>query len=234
MSIAKAMADQYFVIIPDAVNHGVARHQQAVDYAIMAADIVKLMQEMAISSAAVLGHSMGGKTAMQLTQQNPELVKCLVVADIAPIDYPPGHQAVFEAMLAVRQQLAEIKSRRDADRIMANHIAEAAVRQFLLKNLQRDKQGGWHWRLGLDEIIGSYPAIAAAPSMERSYTGPALFIRGERSGYIQDRAISVIHTFFPTAEIKTIEGAGHWLHAEQPEVFNQAVKTFLELNYVQD
>lgn len=230
-ALGNALSDNYHVLMPDAVNHGRSPHRFAADYPSMAADVMKVLDCHGHEKAAVVGHSMGGKIAMQMALDYPARIACLVAADIAPVAYQGHHQAVFAAL----QRVADAKpaSRSEADELMAQHVDEPMVRQFLLKSLKKAIDGSWQWQLGLDEIVDSYPLINAAPVMQRPYDGPALFIRGAESDYISASAEPEIRRYFPAAELATLEGTGHWLHAEKPGPFNLLVKQFLEAHYVQ-
>lgn len=228
--LARSLAKQYRVIVPDAVNHGHSPHAEIMNYSRMSQDVQQLMNDLQISQAAVLGHSMGGKTAMQLANDVPEKLSCLIVADIAPVAYPPReHLELFAAMKIVEQ--STIHSRRDADAILQEQGIEAlSVRQFLLKNLYKNAQEKWQWRCGLEHLIANYGPICAAPDISQAYNKPCLFIKGGRSEYILPEHRPMIEQGFPNAELFTIEQAGHWLHAEYPDIFSQKVEQFLQEN----
>lgn len=230
-ALARKLAEQYRVIVPDAINHGHSPHAEKMDYPRMSQDIQALMQSLQIEQAAILGHSMGGKTAMQLAMDVPEKVVCLIVADIAPVAYPPReHPDLFAAMKVVEK--AAIESRRDADAVLQEQgVSTLSVRQFLLKNLYKTKQGHWQWRCGLDNLIANYAAVCAAPELGNPYLAPSLFIHGGRSDYLQNEHLAVLEEYFPAAQRFTIDGAGHWLHAEYPDIFSQQVEQFLQHNY---
>ncbi|HEY9034099.1 MAG TPA: alpha/beta fold hydrolase [Pseudomonadales bacterium] len=230
--LAQALAAGYRVLQVDLVNHGRSPHAGGVNYRSMAADVLALMDEYAIERAAVIGHSMGGKVAMQLAADYPERIRCLVSVDIAPIAYPQRHNDIFVAMKEV--QRLGVNSRREADEIMSDYLDEARVRQFLLKSLQKNAHGQWFWQCGLAEIIDSYPAICRAPQIDAPCHVPALFVRGGASDYILPPAEAVIGQLFAEAEIQTIDNASHWLHVEYPQLFHQLVLDFLEHNHVQD
>lgn len=227
-SLARTLAKKYRVIVADAINHGHSPHASYMDYPSMSQDVQALMAQLNIDKAAILGHSMGGKTAMQIAADAAEKLHCLIVADIAPIEYPPReHPELFAAMKQV--ETAPVQSRRDADKVLQEHGVETLfVRQFLLKNLYKNEQEQWVWRCGLDNLINNYLAICQAPDMHKAYQGPSLFIRGERSDYIQSKDIALIDQHFPQATYAFIEGAGHWLHAEKPELFANYVLEFLQ------
>lgn len=230
--IARALSERYHVIVPDAINHGQSPHRKEVNYDLLAGDVIELMDQLNIQRAAVLGHSMGGKTAMQLALNAPEKVACIIVADIAPVVYPARyHMSVFAAMREVEK--AAVTSRQQADQVLAdNGISELPMRQFLLKNLKRHESGTWFWQCNLDNLIATYPAICDAPEMKSSYQGPSLFIRGGASEYVQDKHLDAIKTFSQHAQIATIPNASHWLHAEYPQQFAELVTDFLSTHYV--
>ncbi|KEA65461.1 Esterase ybfF [Marinobacterium lacunae] len=220
----KMLSDQFDIVAADLRNHGSSPHSDAVDYRSMAGDVIELMDRLEIEHAFILGHSMGGKVAMQLAIDHPSRVDKLIVADIAPVTYPPHHNAVFQGLLNV--DLNTIKSRTNADQQLAEHVDSAGVRAFLLKNLQRDAQGRFAWKMNLESLHREYDHIAAAPS-EGQYTGPVLFIKGGDSDYLLPEHAEAIKTRFPNASYKVIEGTGHWLHAEKPGAFTRLVERFL-------
>lgn len=229
-SLAKTLAEDYKVIAIDAINHGESPHQAVVSYNSMADDVIAVMDKLGFNKAFILGHSMGGKTAMQLAINAPERVSALIVADIAPVEYPTSyHTDLFAAMKAVSQEI--IHSRKDADSILEKHgVNTLGVRQFLLKNLKRDEQGQWAWQCALDYLIANYPAVSAAPALGEGYPGPSLFIKGGASNYVQEEHLPIIAQYFPQSTVKEIQGASHWLHAEYPQVFAQYVLDFLADN----
>ena len=194
------------------------------DYPKMAGDVVNTIVQLGVRRPALIGHSMGGKTAMAVVQQNLIHVSGLVVADIAPIAYQHDHEEFIAAMGSL--DLAMIRSRSDADRLMAAHIAETGVRQFLLQNLVRDN-GAYRWRIHLEAIRRNLPGLLGW-EITQSSEQKALFIAGGRSPYIKPSGRDAIHTLYSRATIETIAEAGHWLHAEQPQVFTGLVQEFLE------
>ncbi|MCI0508882.1 esterase [Chromohalobacter marismortui] len=213
------------VIAVDLRNHGKSPHVAGMRYADQAADVEALLDRLAIDDCDLLGHSMGGKVAITLARQAPTRVARLIVADIAPIAYEHGHEAIFKAMRAVERQPPA--DRKAADRIMADFVETPATRQFLATNLVRGEDATLVWRVGLDEIENDYLRIVAVPDGDGTYTGPTLVLRGERSDYVGDDALPAIESVLPGARLETVAGAGHWLHAEQPEAFQTAVANFL-------
>lgn len=198
----------------------------------MAADVVAYMDAQGLDKAAILGHSMGGKTAMQVALMAPERVDRVIVADIAPVTYKPRHDAILEGLTSL--DLSAVETRQDADRLLAEYVEMPPVRQFLLKNLVRVPEGEqtpgeglYRWRLNLPVIEASYPKLAQAPESDGTFNGPVLFLKGESSAYIQDKHWDDIRRLFPSAELQTIEGTGHWLHAEKPDAFEALCRAFL-------
>jgi len=213
------------VIAVDLRNHGRSPHSDGMRYAAMATDVIALLDTLEIAQVDLLGHSMGGKVAMTLARLHPARVAHLIVADIAPVVYAHGHDEVFAAMRRVESELPT--SRRDAAALMQKDIDDGATRQFLATNLVRDDEGVMRWRVGLDEISAGYEDIVAAPDGEEPFEGPTLLIRGGASPYVRDDYRDAVEAVLPGAEWQTLDGAGHWLHAEQPEAFREAVNRFI-------
>ena len=224
-TVGKEFAADHKVYLVDLRNHGKSPHSETFDYASMADDIVALMDAEGMSSANLLGHSMGGKVAMNLASRFPERVTKLIVVDIAPKYYPPHHSQIFQGFRSV--DLSALKSRRDADEQMAKVIQNIGVRQFILKNLDRDEHGNFIWKLNLDVIEKKANEIGAGMQDEASFDGVTLFISGGKSDYILPEDHENIKSRFPEASIKTIEGAGHWVHAERPNELKEMVLNFL-------
>lgn len=223
--IARPLSDHFQVHSLDLRNHGRSPRAASMSFSEMASDLVEYMDQNAVDSAHVLGHSLGGKVAMQLALSAPGRVAKLIVADIAPVSYPQrGHDEIFAGIRAVG--LAGLRSRIDADKAMAQHILDPAVRQFILKNLYRDADRGFDWRINVDALWQCYDQLRQAVAGP-AFNGDALFIKGGLSPYIQDQHWPVIKQLFPNAQLQVVEQTGHWLHAENPQVFNQFVLSFL-------
>lgn len=222
--LANALAPRYRVFRLDLRNHGESFHFDSMSLMEMADDIRRLMTHLTISRAAFVGHSLGGKVAMQLALRWPDLVTQLVVADIAPVAYKPHHNATLAALCSI--DLRALKSRADAEAQLAAAEEEVGVRQFLLKNLARNDQGGWRWKLNLAAIDRCYDDLRQAPEGD-AFNGPTLFIKGENSAYIQSSHGAAMLRQFPGHELSVISGTGHWLHAEKPAAFNTLVSEFL-------
>lgn len=224
-TLGKAFAEHYKVYLVDLRNHGNSPHSDAFNYDLMVGDIVELMNDEGLQQAHIIGHSMGGKVAMHLATQHPEKVNKLIIVDIAPKYYPPHHKQIFEGFHSV--DLANLKSRKEADEQMAKVIANSGVRQFILKNLDRNKDNGFSWKLNVDAIEHAIENIGEGLEEPVSFEGKALFIAGGHSDYIQQDDHEMIKTYFPNAIIETVQNAGHWVHAEQPQALNNLVTKFL-------
>lgn len=224
-TLARGLAEAYQVYSLDLRNHGRSPHADAMDFPVMAGDVRETLAAHGLERAAVVGHSLGGKTAMELALAHPEAVDRLVVIDIAPIAYTAGHDAELEALRGL--DLTALQSRRDADQALAAKLPEPGIRQFLLKNLVRTDDG-FAWRIPLETIAERSPEIAAAPTAQGPYTGSTLFLRGGRSSRITDDAVPAIRQIFPHARTETVEDAGHWVHIEAPDATLQLVRAFLD------
>ncbi len=225
-TIARKLAENHTVFILDQRNHGRSPHSDTHDYPALAEDLRQFMEaHWMYDGAHIIGHSMGGKTAMQFALEHPDMVKKLVVVDIAPKEYQGNHFEIFEALQAM--DLDNIIDRKEAEALLAERISEVDVRQFLMKNLTRKPTGGFEFKMNLPVLWKHYPDILAAVHGE-PYEGETLFIRGDRSKHVtlpEDEAL--IKKLFPHSEIKTVEGAGHWVHAEKPAVLLALVQAFL-------
>jgi esterase len=226
-TLAKALADRFRVVLVDLRNHGRSPHAPTMDLSEMAADIAQLQDQLGITSSVVLGHSLGGKVAMQLALSDASRVQKLIVADIAPVTYSAHHQSVFAALESV--DLAALQNRQQADAQMAQQLGDAGLRQFLLKALYQFKQQEktqYRWRFNLPVLHQCYPAILAAPT-GTPFSGPTLFIKGGQSDYILPEHEAVMRKLFPVFQLSLIADAGHWLHGEKPVEFNRLVELFL-------
>lgn len=232
---AQELASGRMVIAPDLPNHGRSAHVDRMDYPWLAERMWQVLDDLRASGdipadapVDVLGHSMGGKVAMAMSFQRPGKLRRLVVADIAPREYPPRHEEIFRAMHAVAGQ--HISRRGEADRIMEEFIPERPVRLFLLKSLTAgDAEGdSYRWQLNLPGLSEAYPVISDWPfSADEQYAGPVLFIAGGTSPYVRPQDYAAIGDHFPDHRIETIPGAGHWLHVEAREHFVSLVRDFL-------
>lgn len=222
-TLGRELAEDYTVFIVDQRNHGRSPHDPEMNYPAMAADLARFLERQWVHHTHVIGHSMGGKTAMTLADRYPGLVDRLVVVDIGPKAYPPGHELILDALQSV--PLDRIEDRGDAEDFLAKRISSRAVRLFLMKNLAREKQG-FRWKMNLPALVEHYDDITAAVWPAQAYEGDTLFIRGGNSDYIPDEDWPGIQASFPNAELLTIEGAGHWVHAEKPTEILAAFRSF--------
>ncbi|MCJ9427603.1 alpha/beta fold hydrolase [Kordiimonas marina] len=222
--IARILESDFRVIAPDLRNHGRSPHDDHMSYPLMAADVLALMDSLGLEKVHLFGHSMGGKTAMQLALNAPDRVSKLVVGDIAPVAYGHHHSRILEGMRAVAD--AGDMSRSDAEKILSTYVDEPDVLSFLLTNWRRQDDGTQGWRLNLDAIERDYMEIAAA-NTGGPFMGPTLFVRGGNSDYVQAEHREAILRLFPNASVRTVEGTGHWLHAEKPDLVARIVNRFL-------
>lgn len=225
--VTSRLAAKYQVYAVDLPNHGNSPAIETMTIASMCGMIYQWMNAVGIAKAHFLGHSLGGKVCMEMSLIYPDWVDSLIVADIAPVNYPPRHHHVFEALRAV--DLATIEKRGEAEQQMAAYITDTATRRFLLKNLVK-VDNRWQWRINLDGIEADYLQLLAANSSDRPpYRQATLFIKGERSDYLLPAYHRQIFARFPKASIQTIANTGHWLHAEAPDEFVAIVEQFLGL-----
>ncbi|XP_072496307.1 sn-1-specific diacylglycerol lipase ABHD11-like [Notamacropus eugenii] len=219
------------VLIVDARNHGESPHSPDSSYEAMSADMEALLPQLGLAPCVLIGHSMGGKTAMTLALQKPELVERLISVDISPLpntvvlDFP----SYLEAMKAVQipEELSLSQARKVADQQLSPVIQDSTIRQFLLTNLVESSTGQFEWRVNIEALIQQMDKILDFPQLQKSYPGPTLFLSGAKSTFIQPSHYSEIKRLFPQAQILSIPGAGHWIHADQPQDFMTNVKRFL-------
>ena len=226
MSFGKRLAEEYKVILVDHRNHGKSPRADNISYSIYAEDLNELMNDLGIDRAYVLGHSMGGKTVQFFATMFPEKTIGMISVDMGAHEYPSGgHSEIFNAILPL--DLSSFERRSEVDNELSDKLPELPVRQFLLKNLGRG-ENGFEWKANFQVLHDQYEIIREAVPNESRYTGPSLFVRGGNSPYIRDKDMEYINKIFPNAELKTIEGAGHWVHAEKPQKLLDIVKSFLE------
>ena len=221
--VAEKLAAKFHVYVLDMRNHGASPHHQVMDYPAMSEDLLLFMENRGLTTASLLGHSMGGKVAMWFALNHPDRIDKLIVADIAPVSYTHSFNNLIQALKAL--PLHEISNRKQAELLLASAIPELGYRQFLLQNLIL-KDGAYCWRIDLDIFYQMAPNIIAFPGVEQiaPFTGKTLFLAGEDSGYVKADDVS---TLFPDATLNIIANAGHWLHVQQPSVFIEQVEQFL-------
>ena len=220
--VQRELAKTHRVIALDLRNHGSSPHDPAISYPIMAADVAETLAAEGVGPVGLVGHSMGGKVAMTLALARPDLVGRLLVADIAPVAYPPHYRTMAAAMQAL--PLTPGLTRAAANAALEPDAPDPAIRGFLLQSLRFGDRPAW--RIGLDEIAAGLPAIEGWTAAG-TYDGPTLVLRGERSDYVLPEHRALFRALFPAARFATLRGAGHWLHADAPEAFVATVGTFL-------
>jgi esterase len=223
LSIAKELSADYTVYLPDQRNHGRSPRSDQFDYAGMSQDLLEFIEEHQLDKPMIMGHSMGGKTAMYFALRHPDKLSKLIVVDIAPRHYPVHHDTIIQGLQSV--DIANIRSRQEADEQLARYEPHPTVRMFLLKNLYREGDS-FAWRINLPVISAQIENVGEAMS-GGPVTNPTLFINGVKSDYIRPEDMELIHRLFPNAEHEEIAGAGHWVHAEKPEEFLKVVRKFI-------
>lgn len=219
------LTSRFRVIRADLRNHGHSPHHPTMSYPAMAEDIYEFCDQQRIASAHLLGHSMGGKVAMQFAAYYPQRVKKLIVVDIAPKGYPATHEPTLAALRDL--ELGSFRSFREIDAALATLIPAPTIRQFLIKNVARRPDGSFCWRINLDAIQKNYRELTKPIVPTQAFPKPACFILGARSDYVADADLPLIKKFFPRAEIVTVPNAGHWVHTDATEEFLQIVTSFL-------
>ncbi len=227
-TLGRRFSETHKVYLVDLRNHGRTDHSHEFDYQLMADDIKEFVESENLQNPIIMGHSMGGKAAMNFALQNPDKLERLIVVDIAPKAYPVHHEQIIEGLKSI--DLASIQSRNDADEQLKPYIPEPDVRMFLMKNLYRKEDNTFAWRVNLKAIDENIEKMGEAIHSNSPFLKPTLFVRGGKSKYIkpEDEFNSICH-LFPNVEIETIENAGHWVHAEAPDRFYEIVMNFLNL-----
>ncbi|PCJ24872.1 MAG: alpha/beta hydrolase [SAR86 cluster bacterium] len=226
---SKQLAEHFAVYGVDLRNHGDSFHDGELNYQLMANDVRQLMGSLKIESCYMIGHSMGGKVAMQLALNHPDLIEKLIVVDIAPVAYSVesgGHVNVMAGMNSLNFEL--IRNRADAEEKLGKFIQDESTRKFILTNLKRNENGRYQWRLNLPAIEDHYDELRGNLSIDSTFSKPVLFVKGALSDYIQAQYEKEILRLFPAARVKIIMQAGHWLHAEKPQAFQKVAMNFLQ------
>ncbi|MGJ8694351.1 MAG: alpha/beta fold hydrolase [Thalassotalea sp.] len=227
--VAKALAQKYRVTSVDVRNHGQSFHHTDMSYQQTSGDVIALMDHLKIETAHILGHSMGGKIAMQMAIDYPNKVNKLMIADIAPVQYPAHHEKIITGLLSLN--FAELENRKSADLQLSHYVDDVGVRQFLLRNLALDDNKQLYFKCNIDNISKGYPQIMQAIATDKTFIGPTLFIKGGKSDYITAKHSDIIKQLFPNSRAKIIQGAGHWLHAEKSIAFNKIIDDFLNADF---
>lgn len=216
--------NNYKVYTVDQANHGQSYHSASFDYATMVSDLKEFIDDQKLGQPVILGHSMGGKTAMNFALAHPDSLSKLIVVDIAPRYYDLEHYTILKGLNAIA--IDTITSRNEADETLAAYVPESDVRQFLLKNLQRKAEGGFSWKINLPLITEQLANIGVDLQYPGKFDKPTLFIRGRRSSYVRDTDLDRIKEVFPQASLETME-TGHWVQAEKPQEFVDLVMNWL-------
>jgi esterase len=223
-SFARDLAGEFTVVTPDLRNHGKSFHHPDISYPLMADDVSDLIATLGIAPCGIIGHSMGGKVAMELLIHNDNAVSRTMVLDIANRTYPPVHLPLLEAMRGLK--LEEMETRGDIDSGLAKSIPDPAIRRFLLKNVDREPGGRFAWKLNLDALFNNYERIAGGVHLHHPMANDICFVRGSLSNYLGPEDVASLKAIFPAARFNTIEGAGHWIHADQPKKLLEMVRSF--------
>lgn len=224
-SISKKLSESFEVHLPDIRNHGKSDHHSSFNYDVMVDDMVEYFNTHQIKDAILIGHSMGGKIAMQFAAQNPKMVSQLIVVDISPKIYHPHHDHILKSLKLLKSQ--KLTSRKEADDVLKENIKEPGIRLFLMKNLKREENNTLTVKSNVDAFIQNRKEIGKALPKSCFYSGPTLFIKGEKSFYIREKDKDLISRHFPNSQIVSVENAGHWVHAENPDMFLKTTLDFI-------
>jgi esterase len=224
-ALRRQFTDDYQVISIDLPDHGKSSFTDSFSFENYAQLVFELVQSLNIQQLSVVGHSLGGKVAMQLALQHSELIRQLVVLDIAPVKYAARHSNVFNGLNNVN--LSTLQSRKDADNALAVYVEEVSTRQFLLKSLY-NQDDIWQWRFNLPMLQQDYAQLSEAINSDTTFNGPVLFIKGELSDYLLPEHRDTVVKLFPSSQSKMVSNTGHWLHAEKPEVCAKLIRHFLQ------
>jgi len=225
-SFAKKLGEEYWVISVDQRNHGKSFHSEEFNYKLLSDDLLAFLEEMHIPTCHILGHSMGGKTVMQFLNDHSDTVDKAIVVDISPREYTGGHEKIFDALQKV--DFTKVKSRKDVQINLMASINNLGVVHFLMKNLGRKAEGGFAWKANVDVLEKKYANIRSKIEFDDIIDTPTLFIKGNNSGYIDKEDVEFINNQFEDVKIENIDNAGHWVHADQPEILLNSVKDFLK------
>lgn len=225
-SFARKLSSDFRVFTVDLRNHGKSPHSAEHTYDAMSKDLLDFFEEHKIEKAHVIGHSMGGKVAMQFAISHPEKILKLFIVDIAPRSYESGHDLIFEALLSI--DISKVARREEADALLARKIPDSAVRQFLLKNLDRQADGSFSWKMNLQGLWKNYSNINVPIQSALPVEIQTFVIKGGKSNYVKDADLKSFQQIFPSTKLITIENAGHWVHAEAPDEFYKTVRQELQ------
>lgn len=224
-TLGNRFAENYEVHLIDQRNHGRSFHSDEFHYEVLAEDLYNYINHHQLGKVSIIGHSMGGKTAMFFAVNYPDLIEKLIVVDISTKAYEPHHNAILAGLNSVDFSVQNERSL--VDKQLKRHIPEMGVRQFLMKNVFWEEKGKLGYRFNLKSLTDNNPKVGEALPKGTKFNGETLFIKGEKSGYISDQESLVINPHFPNHKIVSIPNAGHWVHAENPDDFYNAVVEFL-------
>lgn len=224
-TIAKHFSDRFQVYIIDQRNHGRSPHTDEMSYELLADDIYEFCRQHHIAKTIVVGHSMGGKVAMCLALQYPELIEKLIVVDIAPALYDGGHEAILFAMAEAPIKFTE--NREDIDKFLQPRIHDFGTRQFIMKNLARTHDGHFEWKCNFESLISNYRKLMDFPVVKNKYLPLTYFIKGEKSNYINQDNFDACDYYFPNNKIIEVSNSGHWVHADNPKEFTDKLSQLL-------
>jgi esterase len=223
-ALRRQFTGAFQVLSVDLPDHGKSVFTESFGFVQYANHITELVNSLKIKQLSIVGHSLGGKVAMQIALNQHELISHLIVIDIAPVRYIARHNNVFQGLNNV--VLSDITSRKEADIALSKYVIESSTRQFLLKSLYNDN-GLWKWRFNFDLLEKDYVKLSSAINSAQPYMGPVLFIKGEKSDYLLPEHRAAVVQLFPNSRSRMVSDTGHWLHAEKPEICAKLVLKFL-------
>lgn len=226
-TLARSLENTYQCILVDLRNHGRSPDDAEMNYSVMADDVLELINDLQMEQPVIMGHSMGGKVAMQFAFLYPKRLSKLIVVDIAPRKYPPHHDEVISAIEAIQPEA--LTDRSQAEEVLRSHLGDdEATIQFLLKNISRKPEGGFEWKANMPVLIAEYDSLMAEVTSDTPFTMPVLYVKGAKSNSISPADEDQIRDLFPNSTLVTIPDAGHWVHADQPAALLDVVLSFLQ------
>ncbi len=228
VTIGRRLGEKYDVFIPDQRNHGQSPHSDTFNYYALVDDLYEFIEDHGLTNPVVIGHSMGGKVAMNFALEHPSKADKLVVVDMSVREYKARkqHIEIIEALLSV--DMSKVKSRAEVEKLVSEKVESPRIIQFVMKNLYRVNNNTFAWRINIKGIYENLEDIFLGIESSYTFDKPALFIKGELSDYILDEDYDLIGKYFPKAQFHTIKGATHWVHAEKPDELCDVVDRFLE------
>jgi pimeloyl-ACP methyl ester carboxylesterase len=222
--VAKSLSESFCVYLIDQRNHGHSPHSQEFNYNLLTQDLLEFIESHQLDQPTVVGHSMGGKVAMNFALKHGDKLSKLVVVDIAPRYYPLHHQNILEALSC---EISAFSSRSEVEQLLIPFLPEYSTRQFIMKNLYRKEGGGFGWRIHVESLKANIAEVGALIDSAQSFDKPVLVVKGEKSGYIKTEDLIDFQRLFPKYRLREVPAAGHWVHAESPQGFLDAVMPFL-------